>query len=142
MSTGRIPIQKAFEILTRAYPFHTLSWNIYESVVHQLKNQRTIWLEEEHSTLYLVKRMNSRHYFLDNISMIPDEKTYPVIDISTRKSIGTLDERFVLSSGFEGEKFILRGRPWLIVKREEHELLVSPVKEIGNIPSWVGEDIP
>jgi ATP-dependent Lhr-like helicase len=86
--------------------------------------------------------MNSRHYFLDNISMIPDEKTYTVIDISTRKSIGTLDERFVLSSGFEGEKFILRGRPWVIVKREENELLVSPVKEIGNVPSWVGEDIP
>jgi len=139
---GRIPIKKAFEIVTRAYPFHTLPWKTFEAVVHQLKAQRTVWLEEEHNELYLVKRMNSRHYFLDNISMIPDEKTYPVIDISTRKSIGTLDERFVLSSGFEGEKFILRGRPWVIIKREEHELLVSPIKEIGNVPTWVGEDIP
>lgn len=139
---GRIPMPKAFEVITRAYPFHTLSWKTFESIVYQLKNQRTIWLENEHNTLTLVKRMNSRYYFLDNISMIPDEKTYPVIDISTRKSIGTLDERFVLSSGFEGEKFILRGRPWVIVKREEHELLVSPIKEIGNVPSWVGEDIP
>jgi ATP-dependent Lhr-like helicase len=139
---GRIPIKKAYEILTRSYPFHTLPWKTFETVVYQLKNQRTIWLEEENNELYLVKRMNSRHYFLDNISMIPDEKTYTVIDISTRKSIGTLDERFVLSSGFEGEKFILRGRPWVIVKREENELLVSPIKEIGNVPSWVGEDIP
>jgi len=139
---GRVTLPKAFEVLTRAYPFHTLPWNTFESVVYQLRSQRTIWLEEEHGVLYLVKRMNSRHYFLDNISMIPDEKTYPVIDISTRKSIGTLDERFVLSSGFEGEKFILRGRPWVIIKREENELLVSPIKEIGNVPSWVGEDIP
>jgi ATP-dependent helicase Lhr and Lhr-like helicase len=139
---GRIKTKTAYEIILRAYPFHMLSWPVFESVVYQLKDQRSIWLEEEHNELFLVKRMNSRHYFLDNISMIPDEKNYPVIDISTRKSIGTLDESFVLSSGFEGEKFILRGRPWMIVKREDTEILVSPIKEIGSVPSWVGEDIP
>jgi ATP-dependent Lhr-like helicase len=139
---GRIKAKNAYEIINRAYPFHTLSWKMFEMIVYQLKNQRTIWLEEEHGELVLAKRLNSRHYFLDNISMIPDEKTYPVIDISTRKAIGTLDESFVLSSGFEGEKFILRGRPWVIVKREENELLVSAAKEIGAVPSWVGEDIP
>ncbi len=139
---GRIKAKTAYEVISRSYPFHMLSWVVFESVVHQLKDQRSVWLEEEHNELILVKRMNSRHYFLDNISMIPDEKSYPVIDISTRKSIGTLDESFVLSSGFEGEKFILRGRPWMIVKREDNEILVSPIKEIGSIPSWVGEDIP
>jgi ATP-dependent Lhr-like helicase len=139
---GRIKAKTVYEIISRSYPFHMLSWAVFESVVHQLKDQRSVWLEEEHNELILVKRMNSRHYFLDNISMIPDEKNYPVIDISTRKSIGTLDESFVLSSGFEGEKFILRGRPWMIVKREDNEILVSPIKEIGAVPSWVGEDIP
>jgi ATP-dependent Lhr-like helicase len=111
-------------------------------VVSQLRNQRSVWIEEENKEVFLVKRTNSRQYFLDNISMIPDEKTFPVIDISTRRSIGTLDERFVLSAGFEGEKFILRGRPWMIVKREDNEILVSPIKEIGTVPSWIGEDIP
>jgi ATP-dependent Lhr-like helicase len=139
---GRIKAKTAYEIIIRSYPFTTLSWDLFRSVVSQLKDQRSIWLEEEQNDIILVKRTNSRHYFLDNISMIPDEKTYPVIDISTRKSIGTLDESFVLSSGFEGEKFILRGRPWMIIKREDNELLVSPIKEIGTIPSWVGEDIP
>jgi ATP-dependent Lhr-like helicase len=139
---GRITAQNAYILITRSYPFATLSWDVFQSVIFQLKDQRSIWLEEEPQGMTLAKRTNSRHYFLDNISMIPDEKTYPVIDISTRKSIGTLDESFVLSSGFEGEKFILRGRPWMIVKREDTELLVSPIKEIGTIPSWVGEDIP
>jgi ATP-dependent helicase Lhr and Lhr-like helicase len=139
---GRIKAKTAYEIITGAYPFVSLSWALFESMVHQLKNQRSIWVDQEQNETILVKRTNSRHYFLDNISMIPDEKTYLVVDISTRKSIGTLDERFVLSCGFEGEKFILRGRPWMIVKREENELLVSPIKEIGTIPSWAGEDIP
>lgn len=139
---GRIKTKNAYEILTRSYPFVTLSWALFEKMIHQLKHQRSVWMDQEQNETILVKRTSSRHYFLDNISMIPDEKTYPVIDISTRKSIGTLDERFVLSCGFEGEKFILRGRPWMIVKREEDEILVSPIKEIGTIPSWAGEDIP
>ena len=74
--------------------------------------------------------------------MIPDEKTYMVIDISSRKNIGKLDESFILNYGFEGAKFILRGRPWIIVKRDEKGILVSQSKEIGEVPSWVGEDIP
>ena len=139
---GKIKARKIYEIIKRSYPFHDLSWKIFEGILQQLKDQRTVWFEEENEDLYLVKRMNSRHYFLENISMIPDEKTYAAVDISTRKAIGTLDESFVLSSGFEGEKFILRGRPWVIVKREEDELLISPVKEMGTVPSWMGEDIP
>ena len=44
---------------------------------------------------------------------------------------------------FEGEKFILRGRTWNIIKIEENdEILVSQSDEIGNVPSWSGEDIP
>ncbi len=139
---GRIKARRIYEIIKRSYPFHDLSWKTFDSILQQLRNQRTVWFEEENEDLYLVKRMSSRHYFLENISMIPDEKTYAAIDISTRKAIGTLDESFVLSNGFEGEKFILRGRPWVIVKRDEDKLLISSVKEIGTVPSWVGEDRP
>ncbi|HDK27179.1 MAG TPA: hypothetical protein ENG48_08885, partial [Candidatus Atribacteria bacterium] len=59
-----------------------------------------------------------------------------------RNKIGELDEGFILNYGFEGSKFILRGRPWRIVKKEENAILVSPEKELGAIPSWIGEDIP
>ena len=139
---GKICEKKMFEILKRAYPFHNLSWKMFNILIKQLHNQRTVWIEEENNWIYLIKRMRSRQYFLDNISMIPDEKTYAAVDISSRKKVGRLDESFVLSSGFEGEKFILRGRPWIIVKKDEDKLLISPVKEIGNVPTWVGEDIP
>jgi len=136
---GKITSDKIYEILKRSYPLHTLKKEIFNEVIQQLKDQRSIWTEGED---LIFKRRNSRHYFLDNISMIPDEKTYMAVDISSRKKIGKLDESFVLNYGFEGAKFILHGMPWTIVKREEEEILVSQSKEMGEAPSWVGEDIP
>ena len=136
---GQIKPEKIYSIIKRSYPFYTLKQNVFQKIVEQLRNNRSIWINDEG---FIVKRSNSRRYFLDNISMIPDEKTYNVVDISTRKKIGKLDESFVLNYVIEGARFILKGRPWLIIKREENEILVSESKEIGNVPSWSGEDIP
>jgi len=136
---GKINPKKTYQIIKRAYPFHDLKQKIFNRIVEQLRVQRSVWIDDEG---FIVKRSNSRKYFLDNISMIPDEITYMAVDISTRKRIGKLDESFILNYGFEGSKFILRGRSWTVVKREENEILVTQAKEIGNVPSWTGEDIP
>ena len=135
---GKITQEKIFTLIQRAYPFHRLSADRFHQVIEQIRQQRSLWLEEE----YVVKRRSSREYFLDNISMIPDEKTYMAVDISSRKNIGKLDESFVVSYAVEGSRFILNGRPWSIVKREEETILITPSKEMGNAPSWAGEDIP
>ncbi len=136
----RIKKERLYSIIKRSYPFQTLKKELFEKILTQLKNQRSIWIDEKES--FIAKRRYSRHYFLDNISMIPDEKTYFVVDISSRKKIGKLDESFVLNTGFEETSFILRGRPWTIIKIEDDEIIVSQSKDIGNVPSWTGEDIP
>ena len=136
---GKIKPSKVFSIIKRSYPFYNLQQKIFYKVIEQLRNQRNIWINDDN---YLIKRTNSRNYFLDNISMIPDEITYVAVDISSRKKIGKLDESFVLNYGFEGAKFILRGRSWTIVKLEDDKILVSQSKEMGNAPAWTGEDIP
>src|SRR2546425_13260673 len=74
--------------------------------------------------------------------MIPDVKTYRVVDISSRRAIGTLDEWFVAENAKLGESFIMRGTAWRFVDFKEDHILVEPVREIGDVPSWVGEDIP
>ena len=135
---GKFEAEKVYSIIIRSYPFHSLKKERFFKILEQLKNQRCIWIDNN----YIIKRTNSRNYFLDNISMIPDEKTYNVVDISSRRRIGKLDESFVLNYGFEEAKFILRGRPWSIVKTEEDKILVSQSKELGSAPSWIGEDIP
>ncbi len=135
---GKVESEKIYKIICRSYPFYKLKKERFLKILEQLKSQRSIWIDDS----YIIKRTSSRNYFLDNISMIPDEKTFNVVDITSRRRIGKLDESFVLSYGYEESKFILRGRPWTIVKTEEDKILVSQSKELGSAPSWVGEDIP
>ena len=84
----------------------------------------------------------------DHISMIPDEMSYRVRDVVTRKVLGSVDEAFVLSLGNGGEdsigrarRFVMAGRTWEIIDAdpEQEELVVAPVKETGEAPVWAGE---
>ncbi|MEM2103009.1 MAG: hypothetical protein QXM22_05805, partial [Candidatus Bathyarchaeia archaeon] len=82
-------------------------------------------------------------YYFDNLSMIPVEKQYLVIDNSTDSAVGVLDEAFVAEYGKPGLKFIIRGSPWKIVQVYGDKIHVKPVDDpSGAIPSWVGEEIP
>ena len=84
----------------------------------------------------------------DHISMIPDEMSYRVRDVVTRKVLGSVDEAFVLSLGNGDEnsmgrarRFVMAGRTWEIIDAdpEQAELVVAPVKETGEAPVWAGE---
>jgi ATP-dependent helicase Lhr and Lhr-like helicase len=82
--------------------------------------------------------------FYASLSLIPDERTYRLRDLATRKLIGTLDERFVLTQilAQPEELFLLHGRTWKVVEYREGELLVEGVQELGQEPRWAGEDLP
>ena len=79
-------------------------------------------------------------YFHGNLSLIPDQRTYGVRDITTRKMIGRLDERFILDLA-PGDRIVFRGSVWAVVEIDE-EVTVSPSASIGELPRWFGEDIP
>lgn len=127
-----------FKVTKRAYPFHELEREAFDAVVEQLFDLRIIWLGED----YIGRSKNSRTHFFDNVSMIPDERTFKVIDLTTRRIIGTLDEGFVVAYATPDAPFIVRGLPWKIVDIEEDAILVEPAKELGAVPSWAGEEIP
>ena len=79
--------------------------------------------------------------------MIPDKQSYRVRDVVTRRTIGNVDEAFVLELNGSGEEedgrirqFVMAGRTWTIVDAdpEQSEVLVAPVSMQGA-PTWVGE---
>src|SRR2546428_13571403 len=74
--------------------------------------------------------------------MIPDVRTYRVVDMGSRKVIGTLDEWFVAENAKLGATFVMRGTTWRFVEFKEDRILVEAVRENGDVPDWIGEDIP
>ena len=90
----------------------------------------------------------TRQWVTNHLSMIPDKQSYRVRDAVTRKSLGNVDEAFVLSLNDGGEeqdgqqrRFVMAGRTWIIIDAdpEKSELLVAPVSDQGHAPQWVGE---
>ena len=138
LTEPRIDKERAFEVLTRAYPFRNLLRADFDAVLMLLSELHMIWNDEDSFR----RKTTGRRYFYDNISMIPDERTYRIRDVSSRAMIGTLDESFVASYAEPYATFVARGRTWRVVEIGEDEVLVEEVPEIGATPSWVGEEIP
>ncbi len=129
----------AYSIFRRTHVFRDLDRKDMDAVMEQLKSIKMIF-EDEGRFRRSKKGMN---YFYENISMIPDEKTYLVRDISTRGIVGTLDESFVTTFADEPyAMFIAKGHTWRVIEIREDEILVERAKDIGSVPSWVGSDIP
>lgn len=136
--SGDVKIDDAYRIFTRAYPFRNLTRDEFMDVLNQLGQIGLLRI-----SIDSFKRSGrGMRYFYENVSMIPDEKTYRIRDIGSRKVVGSLDESFVVSFAEPYATFITRGRTWRIIEIREDELLVEQVREIGSIPSWVGEEIP
>ncbi|MFB6096055.1 MAG: DEAD/DEAH box helicase [Haloferacaceae archaeon] len=143
MDHGDVSARGAYELLTRAYPFRDLGEADFRAVVRELSKNRLLWLDEEADRLE--KSGGTWQYFYANLSMIPDEETYEVVDISSRQQIGTLDERFVVNFAEPGEVFIQRGEMWRIndIDDDESRVNVAPIEDPGGeVPSWVGQEIP
>ena len=133
-----LPADRAYDAVRRTWPFRDLPRAEFDGVLSQLDGLKVLWHREGR----IGRSGHSLPYFYENISMIPDVRTYRVIDLSSRRSIGTLDEWFVAENAKLGESFIMRGTAWRVADIKEDHLLVEPVREIGDVPSWVGEDIP
>lgn len=143
MGHGEISARKAYGILTRAAPFSELPKETFREVVRELSRNRILWLDEEADSLE--KSGGTWQYVYANLSMIPDEATFEVRDVASGRAVGTLDERFVTTFAEPGASFIQRGEMWRIVEidDEEEKVRVSPVENpTGEIPSWVGQEIP
>ena len=127
---------EVYNAITRAYPFKDFNADDFNSLLDFLVEVKQIRLQDD----FISQGARSRIYFHGNLSLIPDEITKSVKDVSTQKIIGRLDERFTIDLK-SGDNIIFRGSPWVILDTDE-EISVAPSKSIGELPRWIGEDIP
>ncbi len=137
---GDISANNVFETVIRAYPFKELTRKEFDAVLKQLVEERLIFVSE---TGMIGRKVKTRIYMYENLSMIPDEKRYDVYDVISGRMIGTLDEAFVINFAELGAIFITKGEMWRIVEVTEDRVRVEPIENPqGEVPSWTGEEIP
>jgi len=147
MSRSRLYYLQIEELFGRAYPFQDLEREDVQLVARYMHDRfpRMAWWSEEDEVLIRPRgnRKPLYRYFFDNLSMIPDEKTYLVIDTAEEAPVGILQEAFVAEYAKPGVKFVIRGRPWKILNVHNDKIYVKAEDDpTGAIPSWVGEEIP
>jgi len=139
MSAQSVALAEAYDLVRRSHPFRNLKRADFDALLNQLADLRIVWVRDDR----FGRSRGTMTYFFENISMIPDVKTYRVVDISSRRMIGTLDEWFVAESAKLGATFVMRGSAWRFVEfRDDGQILVEPVRDLGEVPSWIGEEIP
>jgi ATP-dependent Lhr-like helicase len=134
------------DIFRRAYPYRELGEEDLASVLRYMHDRypRLAWSSFEDKAVMRPQSLKEMYkYYYENLSMIPDEKTYLVVNEVDDVPIGILDEAFVAEYGDPGTKFIVRGSPWRITSLYGDKIYVKAVDDpTGAIPSWVGEEIP
>ncbi|MCJ7423226.1 DEAD/DEAH box helicase [Candidatus Bathyarchaeota archaeon] len=143
MDKGAMNLEDVLAALRKAYPYRHLSQDALISVIHFLDSLDEIEFDQEGKDLRRNRR--TRQYYYENLSMIPDEKRYPIINVISDRKIGTLGDEFMALHARIGLNFIVKGRVWRIVQIEEEtgNVYIVPSEDpLAAIPGWDGEMIP
>jgi len=146
MKKKRWYFYEIYDIFKNAYPYADLTTEDIQKVLTYMHSRypRLAWVSFEDQLAIKPRQTKALYeYYFENLSMIPDEKQYLVVDESSDAAIGVLDEAFMAEYGKPGVKFIIRGSPWKISHVYGDKLFVKSVDDpTGAIPSWIGEEIP
>jgi len=135
---GEIERSKVREIIERSTVFAECG-QLLEDVCQQMEEHRLIRIDGSR----IVTTSRARRYLAGNLSMIHDERKVPIFDMVSRRTVGTLDESFVVGWVHTGAVFITKGQLWRVLEIAEGRLTVEPAKKaLGELPSWEGEQIP
>ncbi len=139
-SDSEIKARDALGLLRSAYPYRDLTEEEFNRVVNFMETMRYIYQDGD-----LLRRGGRlRQYYFENLSMIPDERRYQVIDVSTQHAVGILGEEFMMTKARLGLHFIIKGKVWQIEQiSDDARVYVTPVEDpTAAVPGWDGEMLP
>ncbi|MEE9600807.1 MAG: DEAD/DEAH box helicase [Thermoplasmata archaeon] len=138
--SGRSGLASLRRTLQGAYPYRDLSKEAFWSVVEFMGRMRLLRVEGEEAVITRKGRM----YYFENLSTIPDEKLWPVVDLTTQKKVGLLGDEFMAKKARVGLNFVVRGQAWKMEKiAEDGYVYVNPVMDPrALLARWDGELLP
>jgi ATP-dependent Lhr-like helicase len=127
------------QLLKKSYSFRNLTADELDDVISVMKD--VYLMQEKEGHLFRTKK--GLLYYFENLSTIPNEKSYEVISTELNKKIGVLHQGFVAQYIKNGVEFVMKGEPWRVVEYDNEKIKVVGSKNRESaIPSWEGELIP
>ena len=130
-------------LIHHSYLYRDIQKSELLDLIHFLASLNQLRINEDDTVL--TKTRKTREYYYNNLSMIPDERRYPVINIISDRKIGTLGDEFMALHARVGLNFIMKGKVWRIVQIEEEAGTVHVVPSedpMASVPGWDGEILP
>jgi len=139
-SEGSVQLSHVKTILARSYPYSKLDEKQLEQVIDYQRKMGH--LKRDGETLYRTGR--TRTYYYENLSMIPDERRYLVVDLTNNQAIGILGEEFMMENARVGLNFIIKGRTWQMKQiADDGRVYVLPITDpTAAVPGWDGKILP
>jgi len=139
-----LKIDELLDIFKKTYPYKDLSLNELNKIISFMNDRKPPLLRYKEGAVLKPSRAGPLYeYYFSNLSMIPEEVNYIVINEDNDEPIGQLDESFISEYGEIGTKFILAGNAWVITNVVKNRVYAKAAKDpLGAIPSWIGEEIP
>ncbi|HKW04207.1 MAG TPA: helicase-related protein, partial [Nitrososphaerales archaeon] len=139
LESREVTFENVLEISRAAYPFSNLGNGELSSVLKFMETLGFVRLEGNR----IAGRRKCRQYYLENLSMIPDERRYYVIDAATQEKVGILGEEFMMLHAEVGVNFVIKGRAWKIESIQGETVHVTQVHDpTASVPGWDGELLP
>jgi len=140
MDFETIDADRLFVEVRKAAPYRELSQEAFMRTVRYMAELRKVRFDGK----TLSRTRLTREYYYENLSMIPDETRYLVVDVSTNQTVGILGEEFVLLSIKVGVHFVCKGKVWQVEQvAEDRKIYVTPVEDpLAAVPGWDGEMLP
>ena len=143
MDDQLITIAELNRLIHRSYLYRNLPKTELLDLIRFLDSLNQLRFSEDETVL--TKTRKTREYYYGNLSMIPDERRYPVINVLSDRKIGILGDEFMALHARVGLNFIMKGTVWRIVQIEEEAGTVHVVPSedpFASVPGWDGEILP
>jgi ATP-dependent Lhr-like helicase len=149
----------AHHIVGLAIAYKTINFEDIMKLAKRTIFYKDLTVEEVFSVLEILSEMGvirvineqvhlgrkSYEYYFNNISTIPDNLQYTVVNALNNNRIGSIDYLFINEALEEGKPFILKGTGWRVISIDEQKQIVKvEPKDLSEseIPFWLGEIIP
>jgi len=130
-------IEETYQFFKKVWPFRKLTREEFQKVLNLTEQLGHIRQKDGKYN----RRMRAWKYYYGNVSTIPDQKRFHLIEHDSGRYVAVLDSGFADELKI-GERFVVAGASWSVVNVEGSRIYAVRTGDTNTVATWSGEVIP